>query len=64
MTKKHKLAAINRIGKTPEERSGEMSRRVALGWSRKTKEERSEQSRRLNFIRWGKNKSRAIIKEK
>ena len=53
MSKKQKIAAVNRIGSTPEERSKEMSRRRAIGWSKVSKETKKNHMRKMLLARWG-----------
>jgi len=53
---KHKVAAVNRIGKTPEERSMEMRRRATMGWNKLSIEEKNKRMLKVRKNRW-KNKT-------
>ena len=53
---KHKKAALKRTGKTPEERSKEMSRRAKMGWKKLSMKYRMSLAKKLNKARWKNNK--------
>lgn len=52
MSEKSKVAAINRLGKTPEERSKEMSRRRAMGWKNVSEEVKKAHMSKMLLARW------------
>ena len=54
MGTRHKVAAKNRLGKTPEERSFEMSRRAKIGWKKMDQKKKMKLMKNMNKARWQK----------